>query len=79
MLSNIVGENIKRLRQQRKWSQEKLSMVTGINRVSIARYEIGDNTPSLDSATILAKALGCTVDELIGKEQSVENATCSSD
>lgn len=69
MLSNIVGENIKQLRQQRKWSQEKLAMVTGINRVSIARYEIGENTPSLDNATILAKALGCTVNDLLGEKE----------
>lgn len=63
---------MKKLREIRKlkgMTQATLSAFTGVNRVSIAKYETGKTEPSLKTAEKLALALGVTVDELIGKAE----------
>ena len=59
--------NLKVIRKQKGMTQEALSAFSGVNRVSIAKYETGKSDPSLETAVKLANALGVTVDELIGK------------
>ena len=56
---------IKELRKQKGMTQEALAAFTGINRVSIAKYETSKTMPSLKTAEKLAAALGVTVDELL--------------
>ena len=59
--------NLKVIRKAKGMTQAQLSAVSGVNRVNIAKYEIGKSVPSLKTAERLADALGVTVDELIGK------------
>ena len=59
--------NLRVIRKQKGLTQEQLSAVSGINRVSIAKYETGASVPSLKTAERLADALGVSVDELIRK------------
>lgn len=59
--------NLRDIRKQKGLTQAQLSAVSGINRVSIAKYETGISVPSLKTAERLADALGVTVDQLIGK------------
>ena len=63
-------EKISKLAQVRKskgLTQEKLSELSGIHRVLIARYESGNIKPSVDSLVKLAGALHVPVDDLIEK------------
>lgn len=60
-----VSTRIKRLREARGMTQFELSEASGIHRVTIARYEIGDIGISLENAAKIAVALGCTVNDLI--------------
>ena len=60
-------KNLREIRKRMGMTQEMLSAFTGVNRVSIAKYETGKTEPSLKTAEKLANALGVTVDELIGK------------
>lgn len=48
---------------------EELAAKSGLSRVSVNRYELGTRTPRADAALKLAKALNCTVEELL-KEDS---------
>lgn len=64
-----IGANIKARREAKGWTQEILSEVTGIHRVTIAKYETTDRGMTLDSATRIAKALGCTIDDLQWEEE----------
>lgn len=59
--------NLRVIRKQKGLTQAQLSAASGINRVSIAKYETGISVPSLKTAERLADALGVTVDQLIGK------------
>lgn len=54
--------------EQRKYqvriTQEELAERSGVDKNSIARYEMGGTTPGLDKAVALANALGVTLDDL---------------
>ena len=60
-------ENLREVRKAKGLTQLQLSEVSGVNRVSIAKYESGKSTPSLQTAERLAMALGVTIDELTKK------------
>lgn len=67
--------NIRLYRKKRGITQSELSKLSGVCRVSIARYETGVRKPSLDSALKIAKALHCTVEQL--EDESNEKAVKS--
>lgn len=52
----IIGQNVKRLRQRRGWTQEALARKTGLHRVSLAQIERGAKGPSLEMLERLAGA-----------------------
>lgn len=62
-----IGDRLRYVRESCGMTQDDLSEASGIHRVSIARWETGRNGMSLRSAQRLARALGCTVSELIGE------------
>lgn len=47
-----------------------LAEVTGIHRVTIARYETTNAGMTVENAKKIAAALGCTIDELLRKEET---------
>lgn len=61
---------LREIRKARGMTQIQLANHTGINRVTIARYETDKIWPTLRNAEKLADALGVTLNELIGKEVS---------
>jgi len=65
-----VGWVIKRLREQKGLSQNKLAKLAGIPRPKISRWEAGIENPSAKYLPKLAQALGVSVDTLLfGVEQ----------
>lgn len=58
---------LRTLRKNKNLTQKELSYRSGVHRVSIARYEKGKISPNTDTAAKLARALGCTIDELLGE------------
>ena len=57
--------SLKDIRLSKKLTQEELAKRSGIKQNGISRYESGTRTPSMKTAKALAKALGCSIDELI--------------
>lgn len=41
----LLGDEIRRLRTEKKWSQEKLAAKVYVHRNTLARYEAGDDIP----------------------------------
>ena len=62
-----IGENIKKYRKLKKMSQQELSSLSGVPRVSISRYENGDRIPTIDIASKIADALNIDINTLSGK------------
>lgn len=72
---NDFGSRLKRLREAKRMTQEQLADATGILRSSIARYETRDMGITVETAGKLATALGCTIDELIGRRGTQDAAS----
>ena len=60
---------IKQKRLQRNLTQQQLSDLVNTKRNNITRYENGTREPDVKTLKRLAKAFGCTVDELISDEE----------
>ena len=70
-----LGETILKKRQERGLSQERLAEQVGVSRQAVSKWEVGDAIPDTDKLIPLARALGITVDELLGnfpEEESTE-------
>lgn len=50
---------------EKAMGQEELSNITGISRTMISHYITGKYIPNIYNTSKLAKAFGCTVDELL--------------
>jgi transcriptional regulator with XRE-family HTH domain len=61
-----TAEVIRARRSQRRISQERLAELTGVHQRQIARYESGEQAPTLPVAVRLAQALGVSLSELAG-------------
>lgn len=60
-----MASRLQALRTSRNITQERLAMLTGIHRVTIARYEGERVKPSLENAAKIANALGVSIEELM--------------
>jgi transcriptional regulator with XRE-family HTH domain len=62
-----VGDRIRVLREERGWTQNQLSKVTGVPQPTIWRLEKGEITnPKMDLLKKVALALGVSIDVLTG-------------
>lgn len=60
-----IGENIKKERKKRNISQEGLSNLSGIPRVTLSRYETGTRIPNINVLNKISEALDVPLDNLI--------------
>jgi transcriptional regulator with XRE-family HTH domain len=65
-MNDLARQRIKRLRQDRGWTQAKLSRMTGIHTSTISHLEGGKMTLWPGHARRIAQALSVTLDELQG-------------
>ncbi len=69
-----LKDNVKQRREQMKLSQQQLADLIGVNQAMIHYIEAGTKIPSLAVTISLANALGCSIDELVGRSSSKESA-----
>jgi len=58
------GEKIRKLRLERRLSQEGLAFKAGLHRTYLGAIERGERNPSLRNIVAIAKALGVTLPQL---------------
>lgn len=63
----MQGLRLKRLRETRGLSLRQLKAVSGVALSALVKMEGGQGDPQLSTLRKLAKALRCTVAELIGE------------
>lgn len=62
----MIGKNIKKIRQQKKLSQEKLARLTDISLNTLTKIESGfTKKPSIQTIYKIAKALGVSMESLV--------------
>lgn len=57
--------HLQEIRWKREYSIEQLSMLSGVSVSQISRVENGLSNPTIDVVCRLAKALGCTISDLV--------------
>ena len=57
-LKNILAANMRRLRQERNYSQEELAEICGYHRTYIGSIERGERNITLSTLEALSEALG---------------------
>lgn len=66
MLKSRIGMRIKKLREQKGWTQDRLAKKAGLHRVGLAKIESGDRpNPGILTVKKLARALGVEIAELL--------------
>lgn len=61
MIKTKLSTKLWEMRREKKLTQDELSKISGINRVSISEYERGVKEPSVKSLRKLADAMGTTI------------------
>ena len=64
---SVIGEQIKKHRIQKKYTQEKLGSLIGVTTQAVSKWERG-GTPDAEILPQLADALGVSIDALYGRE-----------
>jgi Predicted transcriptional regulators len=62
------GQKLKRLRQEKDWSQEKLADEIGVKRLAINKYESGQTKPSAETLQRISEVFGVSIDYLLADE-----------
>lgn len=60
-----IGKNVKKIREKKGITQEKLAFEANLNRAYIGYIERGERNPSTDTLAKLAKALKVSLKDLL--------------
>jgi DNA-binding XRE family transcriptional regulator len=69
----IVGRTIRSFRLKAGYAQAKLAKAVNVDVKTISRLENGDFLPSLDTAAALSRALGRSIDEVVGLAEPADD------
>lgn len=61
------------LRKLCKLSQAEVAKACGVDRSNVSRWESGEYMPQVKKLPIIAKILGCTIDELLQEPKETTN------
>ena len=65
---SAIGKNIKRFRQEKGLSQDKLSKMADLSLNTVVKIELDDSpNPTIETIQRIAKALEVSVDDLLKK------------
>ena len=67
-----LGKILKRMRQKAGLRQEDLAKMLNVERVIVANWERGAKYPSLNTMVRLCEIFGVTLDQLVGRKESIE-------
>ena len=65
-MSNYIGLNIKKYREEKGLTQEELANEIGKSLRTVQKYESGDILPSFDNVHEITKILGISCTDIIG-------------
>lgn len=67
---NSISEKIKKLRYEKKWSQETTAKKLNITRGKLGHWETGRTEPKLEEVVKIAELFNCDVDYLLCNDDS---------
>lgn len=72
---SMIGDNVRRKREIKKISQNKLAKLAGIAQPTLSAIENSTKSPTIDTVIMLADALECSVSSLISEESDGDTLT----
>lgn len=66
--SQAIGKRVKKLRDERGWSEEKLARKADLSRQTIRNVEAGVGLPKLETLELIADAFEVSLAFLLGEE-----------
>lgn len=66
------GKNLKSLRKSKDLTQNEISIILGINKTLIPKYELNDTNPSIDTLIKIADYFSVSIDALLRQDMAVE-------
>jgi transcriptional regulator with XRE-family HTH domain len=70
---SVIGQNIKKIRSVKGYSQSDFAELFGMKRASIGSYEEGRAEPKIGTIIEIANHFGISIDDLLTKELSVND------
>ncbi|MDE7297627.1 MAG: methyltransferase domain-containing protein [Lachnospiraceae bacterium] len=65
-MSNMIGKNIYSLRKKQGLTQEELAGLVNVSFQAVSKWETGNSLPDVSALPLLANALHCSIDSLLG-------------
>lgn len=78
-MNNIIGNNLKKMREANRFSQEQVASFLGIKRSAYSNYECGDREAPLEVLEKASDLFGCELHLLFEENVDVVNnmLTCA--
>ena len=70
---NVLGNNIRRLREQSGMSQDELAEILSCTRQTVSNYERGVSEPDIDTIKKIAEIFNCDIKEIIETDLKRDN------
>ena len=64
------GDNLKKIRKNKKMSQEELAEKVNVSRQSVSKWETGDSYPEMNNILELCKIFNCRINDLVHSDMS---------
>lgn len=68
-----IGENIKRIRAEKRITQKQLADALGVSQAMVAQYESDKRNPKMETIKKIADALEVSIDELCDSKATMIN------
>jgi transcriptional regulator with XRE-family HTH domain len=68
-IKSVFGKNVRRLRELKGWSQDKLSEESGLHRTYLSGIERGVRNPTIEIVNEIALALKVKLEQLFKNEE----------
>ena len=65
-MDNNIGNNIRKLRIEKKFTQQQLATKSNVSLSALNKYERGERIPKIDTIEKLATALNVQIDYILG-------------
>lgn len=66
-------ENLKKIRIEKKLTQQEIADMLGVQRPTYTRYETGEREPDLNTLRNLSAILNTSIDYLLGRSDAMHN------
>lgn len=66
-----IGEKLKELRKENKWTQQQVADMLGISRVNYTRYELNASEPDFDILVRLADLFDVSLDYIFDRNKYI--------